>query len=167
MTKTRLKGVLTRCLTATALATMLSGCMVSGPLSLLSAADKLFIQNDAQSAAPAGPISIQRMLAKARQSGSGETAEEHSPVATIERSANGLDGPAYSALGAFLSDLAPMSAAEVLITRPPADTASSLEDARFALRVGKLVEDAGHRVRFNTSPVQENGTVFLSVAQEG
>ena len=158
-------AALTRCIVAAALATTLSGCMVSGPLSLLSATDRLFLQSDSDAAPSARPISVRQMLANARQGSADSSAEEHSPVATIERGPAGMDGPAYSALGDFLSSIAPLPENAVVITRPPAKKAASLEDARFAIRVGRLIEEAGHKVRFATSPVQENGALFLSVAQ--
>lgn len=160
-----LQAVLSRVVMAGMLSTLLSGCMVSGPLSLLSAADRLLLQDGGNAEVPAGPISVRQMLANARDSSSGSDEEEYSPVATIARGPSGLDGPAFSALGEFLSNIAPLPQNEVIVTRASADKSGSLDDARFAIRVGRLVEQAGHKVRLVTSSVQESGTVFLSVAR--
>lgn len=165
MTRTIHPTDLVSVLSAIAMAVLLSGCVATAPLSLISAVDLVLSETEEDAPVQTGPISVDELLAQARVNAK-EDGGAVSPTATMERGVSGLDGPAYIALGTFLSALGPVSDRTVIITRAEGDASTPFADAQFAIRVGTLIKQAGHEVRIAVSPVQTPGSLFLALDGE-
>lgn len=145
--------------------TSLGGCAPT-PISLISAVDLVLTATDDAPAAPAGPISIENLLANARNAASSDR-EVARPTAQLDRAPEGLDGPAYIALGTFMSALNPAQDHTIVITRSTADAAQPFADAQFAILVGQLLTRAGHNVQLEISAAQARGSLHLTVQDAG
>lgn len=141
------------------------GACAPTPFTLVSAVDLVLTATEDDTPVQTGPISIDQLLANARDADAGNR-DPAQPTATLERAPEGMDGPAYVALGTFLSDLDPSTTHTVVVTRSEPETTDIFSDAQFAVLVGQLIERAGHKVELAVSAAQSNGSLHLTIREE-
>ncbi|MCR9257701.1 MAG: hypothetical protein NXI16_16580 [Alphaproteobacteria bacterium] len=140
---------------------------LSNPMELLPTVDRLVLTSSAAPSSKGTKISVDEMLARARTAAEGEDPSEAIPTVELKIPPKGLDGLAFQALGGFLNRVDPMRIKEVTVARAEQTGIEELQAVAQAIRVGKILEDAGYTVRLVEDKLLKPGSYRLSAIPTG